>query len=105
MLQGSVRGGSYLLVSPDLLQVVVEALIEPGGGKVSLGVVLEALLVELALEILECQGIVEDINVPVGQGGSPLGDGAGRDSRGGEEKGGGEREVCGEGENEQARIG
>ena len=48
-----------LLVVVDLLQVGVEGIGEASLNKVGLGVVGETLLVELALEKLQCQGVVE----------------------------------------------
>lgn len=50
-----------LLIRSNLLQVGVERIFEPGSQEISMGVVLETLLVEGGLEVLERQGIVEDI--------------------------------------------
>lgn len=56
-----------LFVDIDLLQVGVEGIREAGFHKVGLSVIGETLLVELALEIFQGQGIVEDYRrkVPV----------------------------------------
>ena len=50
-----------LLVHADRLDVVVECLHHPGVHEVLLGVVLQTLLGEGSLEMLESQGIVEDV--------------------------------------------
>lgn len=50
-----------LLVHADRLDVVVECLHHTGVHEVLLGVVLQTLLVEGSLEMLESQGIVEDV--------------------------------------------
>lgn len=51
---------AHLLIKVYFLQILVEILGEPGLAEIAFGVVREALLIELSLEILECQGIVED---------------------------------------------
>lgn len=61
-LQG--RGEEFLvglLVLADLLQVGIEGVLQPGVDKVSLGIVLEALLVESSLKVLQSQSVVEDV--------------------------------------------
>lgn len=50
----------HLLILVDGLQVVVELVRAAGHVEVGLGVVGQALLVELALEVLEGQRVVED---------------------------------------------
>lgn len=56
----------YLFVKVDFLEVLVEISRESCGLEFILGVVGKALLVELALEVLECEGIVEDGHVASG---------------------------------------
>lgn len=51
---------AHLLIKVYLLQVLVKFAREPCLAEVSLGVVRKTLLIELSLEILKCQGIVED---------------------------------------------
>lgn len=50
-----------LLVHSDRLDIVVEGRRHPGVHEVLLGVVLQTLLVEGGLEVLQSQGIVEDV--------------------------------------------
>ena len=49
-----------LFIKVNLLEIGVEWIREAGGDKLGLGVVGEAFLVELPLQILQRQGIVED---------------------------------------------
>lgn len=51
---------AHLLIEINFLQILVKVLGEPGLAEIAFGVVRQALLIELSLEILECQGIVED---------------------------------------------
>lgn len=56
----TLEADAHLLIEIYFLQILVKVLGEPGLAEVALGVVRQALLIELSLEILECQGIVED---------------------------------------------
>lgn len=49
-----------LFVIVDLLEIVVEWIGKAGSDELGLGVVGKAFLVELALQILQGQGIIED---------------------------------------------
>ena len=50
-----------LLIASNHLQVAVGGLVQTGLDELLLGVVLHALLVEAGLEVLESQGILEDV--------------------------------------------
>jgi len=50
------------LIERDFHEIRVERVREAGGDEVGLGVVGYALSVECVLEVLECEGIVEDVN-------------------------------------------
>ncbi|CCG85186.1 protein of unknown function [Taphrina deformans PYCC 5710] len=65
------------LVLGDLLQILVEGRIVPGGGKLSLGKVGQTLSVKGVLEVLQSEGVVEDDGINVGR--LPLLDSGGRD--------------------------
>ncbi len=60
---GSQEGDVGLLVRGNCLQVGVKGCVEASAGKVGLGEVLEGFLVEGVLEVLQCQGVVEDVSV------------------------------------------
>lgn len=49
------------LVAGDLLQVAVEGRVKTGGCELFLGEVGQTLAVELVLEVLQGQGVVEDV--------------------------------------------
>lgn len=66
---GGQEGHVRRLVGGDLLQVGVEGGVEAAGGEVGLGEVLQALLVEGVFEVLEGEGVVEDVGVRDGWGG------------------------------------
>lgn len=59
----SLREEGYmcLLVQSDLLQVFVERIFESSPHEIFPGVVLETLLIKGGLEVLERQGVVENI--------------------------------------------
>lgn len=55
------EGHMFLFVRSDLLQVGIEWIFEASFHEIFMGVILETLLIEAGLEMLKCQGIVEDI--------------------------------------------
>ena len=57
------------LVGGDFLEVGVEGGVEAGGCEVGFGEVLETCLVEVVFEMLESEGVVEDVGISDGWGG------------------------------------
>lgn len=54
---------TYLFIKVDVLEIVIQLLGEPGSVQLLLGIVRQPFLIELPLEILECQGIVENRDI------------------------------------------
>jgi len=57
---------AYLLIIVDLLEVVIKRICETRSDKLLASIIGQPLLIELALEILESESIVQDINIPSG---------------------------------------